>query len=51
VFMLGRRELLSVLGTYPAAMLPLVTLMCGRTRVPPAVGGTPAWSLRGQGRG
>jgi CRP/FNR family cyclic AMP-dependent transcriptional regulator len=32
VFVLGRRELLSVLGTYPAAMLPLVTLMCERTR-------------------
>ena len=32
VLVLGRRELLSVLETYPAAMLPIVTLMCERTR-------------------
>src|SRR3954453_10893025 len=32
ILVLGRRELLSVLETYPAAMLPIITLMCGRTR-------------------
>jgi len=32
VLVLGRRELLSVLETYPAAMLPIITLMCERTR-------------------
>jgi CRP/FNR family cyclic AMP-dependent transcriptional regulator len=32
VLVLGRRELLSVLEAYPAAMLPIVALMCERTR-------------------
>jgi CRP-like cAMP-binding protein len=32
VLVLGRRELLSVLETYPAATLPIVALMCERTR-------------------
>ena len=32
ILVLGRRELLSVLETYPAATLPIVALMCERTR-------------------